>query len=145
MDCHPSITSICLSGILSNLKLSTSFGSPEMRPKLKLSCFHIASRLVVRFLLPLLWYCSLCFLSPPTLPSNPKMHYVSSSSNPLLVKLPKSRLTAHLNSFIPRFVCLCNHLPEVTLSHSSLQSFKQAAHSHLMSSTILNHDLYCPH
>jgi len=50
--------------------------------------------------------------------------------NPLLVKFPKSRLTAPVNSFIPHFSCLWNHLPETVLSHPSLQD--------------LSHPQFCP-
>ena len=47
------------------------------------------------------------------------------SSDPLLVKLSKSRLTAYLNSIVPRFFCPWNCLPEVVLSDSSLHGFKK--------------------
>uniref|UniRef100_A0A8C4QN49 Integrin beta n=1 Tax=Eptatretus burgeri TaxID=7764 RepID=A0A8C4QN49_EPTBU len=50
-----------------------------------------------------------------------------SANNPLLVKLPKSRITAHLHSFIPLFSRLWNKLPQSIQSHSSLQPFKTAA------------------
>ena len=48
-----------------------------------------------------------------------------STSNPFLVKLPKSRITAHLHSFIPLFPHLSNKLPHSFQSHSSLQVFKK--------------------
>ena len=68
-----------------------------------------------------------------------------SASNPLLVKLTKSRITAHLHSFIPLFPHLWNKLPHSLQSHSSLQAFKTAVHHHhLLSSPIQNHDLFYP-
>ena len=57
----------------------------------------------------------------------------------------KSRVTAHLNSIIPRFSCQWNRIPESVLSHPSFQDFKQAVHRHLMSTRILTHDLHYPH
>ena len=46
-----------------------------------------------------------------------------SASDPLLVKLPKSRLTAHLHSFVPLFSHLWNQLPQsVTSSPTNSQA-----------------------
>ena len=59
---------------------------------------------------------------PPTTPRC--MRY---SSSPLLVKIPKSRLTAHLNSLVPRPSYMCNHLEDAMLSHSSLKGFKASS------------------
>ena len=67
-----------------------------------------------------------------------------SANNPLLVKLPKSRITAHLHSFIPLFSHLWNKLPHSLQSHSSLQAFKTAVHHHLLSSPIQILDLLYP-
>ena len=64
-----------------------------------------------------------------------------SVNNPLLVKLPKSRITAHLHSFIPLFSRLWNKLCHSIHSHSSLQAFKTAVHHHLLSSPIQILDL----
>ena len=44
-----------------------------------------------------------------------------SASNPILIKLPKSRITAHLHSFSPLFPHLWNKLP-----HSSIPLFPRA-------------------
>ena len=77
------------------------------------------------FLQSILQRFSLCPFSPPTLPSNSRMYTFF-----LLVKFPKSRLTAPVNSFIPHFSCLWNHLPETVLSHPSLQD--------------LSHPQFCP-
>ena len=76
-------------------------------------------------------------------------HHISagrsrSANNPLLVKLPKSRMTAHLHSFIPLFPRLCNKLPHSVQSHSSLQAFKTAVHHHLLSSPIQILKLFYP-
>uniref|UniRef100_A0A8C4R2B4 Reverse transcriptase domain-containing protein n=1 Tax=Eptatretus burgeri TaxID=7764 RepID=A0A8C4R2B4_EPTBU len=65
-----------------------------------------------------------------------------STSNPLLVRLPRSRTTAHLHRFIPLFSCLWNKLPHSLQSHSSLQVFKTAVHHHLLSSPIQNYNLF---
>ena len=67
-----------------------------------------------------------------------------SANNPLLVKPPKSRITAHLHSFIPLFPRIWNKLPHSLHSHSSLQAFKTAVHHHLSSSPIQNLDLFYP-
>ena len=64
--------------------------------------------------------------------------------NPPLVKLPKSRITAHLHSFIPLFPRLWNKPPHSVKSHSSLQAFKTAVHHHLLSSPIQILDLFYP-
>ena len=53
---------------------------------------------------------------------------------PPSVKLPKSRITAHLHAFIPLFSRLWNKLPHSIQSHSSLHAFKTAVHHHLLSS-----------
>ena len=44
----------------------------------------------------------MCFVHPSP---NPQIYsgYTQSTINPLLVKLPKSRITAHLHSFVPLF------------------------------------------
>ena len=65
-------------------------------------------------------------------------HHISaersrSTNNPLLVKLPKSRITAHIHSFIPLFSHFWNKLPHPLQSHSSFQAFKTAVHHHLSS------------
>ena len=52
---------------------------------------------------------------------------------PFLVKLPKSRTTAHLHSFIPLFSRLWTQLSNSLWSHSSLQVFRTAFHHHLRS------------
>jgi len=62
----------------------------------------------------------------------------------LLIKLPKSRITAHLHSFIPLLPHLWNKLPHSLQSHSSLKVFKTAVHHHLLSSPIQHHDLFYP-
>ena len=67
-----------------------------------------------------------------------------SANNPLLVKLPKSRITAHLHSFIPLFPHLWNKLPHSVQSHSSLQAFKTDVHHHLLSCPIQILDLFYP-
>ena len=54
-----------------------------------------------------------------------------SARKPLLVKLPKSKLTTHLHSFVPLFSCLWNQLPQSVQSHSSLQGLKTAVHHYL--------------
>ena len=51
--------------------------------------------------------------------------HTRSASNPLLVKLLKSRLTAHLHSFVPLFSRLCNQLPHSLQCNSSCQGFNQ--------------------
>ena len=60
--------------------------------------------------------------------------YTRSTINPLLVKLPKSRITAHLHSFVCLSPHLLNQLPHSLQSHSSLQVFKTPVHHHLRSS-----------
>ena len=75
--------------------------------------------------------------SPPSALSAICLHQIStghsrSANNPLLVKPPKSRITAHLHSFIPLFPRLWNKLPHSIQSHSSLQAFKTAVHHHLL-------------
>ena len=94
------------------------------------------------------FYRLLSSLAPPAL-SAICPHHIStgrsrSANNPLLVKLPKSRITAHLHSFIPLFSRLWNKLPHSILSHSSLQAFKTAVHHHLLSSPIQILDLFYP-
>ena len=93
-------------------------------------------------LLPLFSSLPLCPLHALSLPT-PEVSagHTWTTSNPFLVKLPKSRTTAHLNSFVPIFFCLWNQLPDSLQSHSSLQVFKTAVHHHLNSSPIQNHDL----
>ena len=89
------------------------------------------------------FYRLLSSLAPPCSLSPICPHHIStgrsrSANNPLQVKLPKSRITAHLHSFIPLFSRLWNKLPHSILSHSSLQAFKTAVHHHLLSSPIQN-------
>uniref|UniRef100_UPI00358EF48E uncharacterized protein n=1 Tax=Myxine glutinosa TaxID=7769 RepID=UPI00358EF48E len=79
-------------------------------------------------------------LCPPNIPTG----RTRSACNPLMVKLPKSRLSAHLHSFIPLFSRLWNKLPHSLQSHSTLQVFKTAVHHHLLSSPIQNLDLFYP-
>ena len=61
------------------------------------------------------------------------------SSNPLLVKLPRSQLATHHHTSVPHFSCLWHwtflhcDLPEAVLSHSSLQVFKEVVHYNLIS------------
>ena len=87
-------------------------------------------------------------VSPPLLVCDMSPHIYTgrsrSANNPLQVKLPKSRITAHLHSFIPLFSRLWNKLPHSILSHSSLQAFKTAVHHHLLSSPIQILDLFYP-
>ena len=54
----------------------------------------------------------------------------------LLEKLPNSRMTAHLHSFVLLFNHLWNQLPHSLQSHSSLQVFKTAVNHNLRSSPI---------
>ena len=94
------------------------------------------------------FYSLLFCLTPPAL-SVICPHHIStgrsrSANNPLLVKLPKSRITAHLHSFIPLFSRLWNKLPHSIQSHSSLQAFKTTVHHHLLSSPIQILDLFYP-
>ena len=95
---------------------------------------------------------SFCLLPSPLQPCPPALsaicpHHIStgcsmSANKPLLVKLPKSRITAHLHSFIPLFSRLWNKLPHSINFHSSLQAFKTAVHHHLLSSPIQILDLF---
>ena len=95
------------------------------------------------------FYRLLSSLAPTTLsaicPHHISAGHSRSANNPLLVKLPKSRITAHLHSFIPLFSRLWNKLPHSVQSHFSLQAFKTAVHHHLLSSPIQNHDLFYLH
>ena len=81
-------------------------------------------------------------VSPPALSAICPHHISSgrlrSANNSLLVKLPKSRIVAHLHSFIPLFSHFWNKLPHSLQSHSSLQVFKTAVHHHLLSPPIQN-------
>ena len=52
------------------------------------------------------------------------------SQSPLLIHPPKSRLSAHLCSFVPIFSYLWNCLCESLQSHPFLQGFKLAVHCH---------------
>ena len=122
--------------------------------------FHIADRSVV----PLSFAASLLVLHPLSLPCSAPAppRCMMSASNPLLVKLQKSRLTAHPHSGIPpplpqpveptssvssdctphlirsSFVSTTcgTNFPQSLQSHSSLQCFKTAIHPH---------DLFYPH
>ena len=69
---------------------------------------------------------SFCLLPSPLQPRSPPAvsvtcpHHISagrsmSANNPLLLKLPKSRITAHLHSFIPLFSRLWNKLPDCSI------------------------------
>ena len=95
------------------------------------------------------FYRLLSSLGPPAL-SAICPHHISagrsrSANNPLLVKLPKSPITAHLHSFIPHFFShLWNKLPHSIQSHSSLQAFKTAVHHRLLSSPIQILSLFYP-
>ena len=82
---------------------------------------------------------ALSVLCPPYISAG----HSRSAKKPLLVKLPKSRITAHLHAFIP-FSHLLNKRQHSLLSHFSLQVFKIAVHHHLISSPIQNRDLYDP-
>ena len=79
----------------------------------------------------------LCGLAPSALsvlsphPTQVSAGLTQSTINPLLVKLPKSRITAHFHSFVPISSCLWNQFPDTLQSHSSLQVFKTAVHHHL--------------
>ena len=111
-----------------------------MRPKHKVSCFHIVGRSVVSS-----FYNLFSNIAPSVIwPSPATIGCMCSFSNPVLVHLSKSRLTAHLNCIVPRFSRLCNHLLDAIVSHSSLQGFKQAVNHHLVT-PILTHDHYYPH
>ena len=80
------------------------------------------------FLQPIIWYCNLCSLSPLTLPVHSRSAGCKHSPNiPLLVGLPKSWPSSHINSFIPYFSNLWNHLPETVLSHTCLQDSSKLA------------------
>ena len=80
---------------------------------------------------------SVVFLSlPSALQSRPPAvsaicpHHISagcsrSANNPLLVKLPKLQITAHLHSFIPLFSRLWNKLPHTIQSHLPSRPSKQ--------------------
>ena len=65
---------------------------------------------------------ALSMLCPP---SGSAVH-TQSTINPFLVKLPTSRITTHLHSFVPLFCCLWSKLSHSLQSHSSLQVFKTA-------------------
>ena len=67
-----------------------------------------------------------------------------STINPFLMKPPKSRITAHLHSFVTPFPHLWNQLPHSLQSNSALQVFKTAVQHHLRSPPIQNHDIFCP-
>ena len=68
-----------------------------------------------------------------------------SISNPFRVKLPKSRITAPLYSFVPIFSPPVEQLPHSFQSHSSFQVFKTAVHHYFRSSPIENHELFDTH
>ena len=66
-----------------------------------------------------------------------------SANNPLLVKLPKSRITAHLHSFIPLFSAF--GINPLTLFNPILPSrSSKPVHHHLLSSPIQILDLFYP-
>ena len=97
------------------------------------------------------FYRLLSSLAPPPPPALSAIcpHHISavrsrSANNPFLVKLPQSRIAAHLHSFIPLFPRLWNKLPHSIQSHSSLQAFKTAVHHHLLSSPIQILNLFYP-
>ena len=130
---------VCLSWMLFNLKLSTLVESPMTRLKPNVCFFHITSRSVVSVFDHLFPDIASSVLSvipllQLLLPITAAPGCTCYSSKLLLVKLPKSRLTAHVDSFVPRFSSLWNHLPETVLSYSSLQ---QTVQCHLLSSPIL--------
>jgi len=87
-------------------------------------------------------------LTPPAL-SAIYAHQISagrpmSANNLHLVKLPKSRMTAHLHPFISLFSHLWDKLPHSVQSHSSIQAFNTVVHHHLLSSPMQNLDLFYP-
>ena len=102
-----------------------SLVSPAMRPSLWAS--HSHRRLVGGLSV---FYRFLSGLVPPALsaicPHHISAGCSSSANNPFLVKLPKSRIPAHLHTFILLFSCLWNKLPHSLQSHSSLQAFKSS-------------------
>ena len=99
-------------------------------------------------------WCSFCLLPSHLQPHPPcfvcdlfRLYFrrvLKVRQQPLLVKLPKSRIAANLHSFIPLFSHLWNKLPHSLQSHSSLQVLKTAVHHHLLSSPIQKHDLLYP-
>ena len=101
-------------------RLSRSLESLAMKLSLWAYRFAITDRLVIS--LP----SSVSFLVLHALPSlwsvTPQVSAgrIWSTSNPFWVKMPKSRTTSHLHSFIPLFLCPWNHLPHSLQSHSSL-------------------------
>ena len=69
---------------------------------------------------------------------------LQSSANLLLVKLPKSRLTASLRSFVHLFSHLLNQLPQSVQSHPSIISIKMTVQLILLSPpthTLGEHDV----
>ena len=97
-----------VSHVLFNLMLwkqrpSISLESLAMKPSLWAYHFAIANRSVVSLCLlpPHVWTCTLCpfcALSPQVAAGRTR-----STRNPVPVKLPKSRITAYLHSFVPLF------------------------------------------
>ena len=85
-------------------------------------------------------------LSPSALsvlcPCQVSAEHTRPTSNPLLVNLPKSRITSHFHSFILHSSCLLNHLPHSLQSHSSLQVFKTVVHHNPKLTSIPSHDLF---
>ena len=78
--------------------------------------------------MPSVFYCLIFDLAPSALSwlyrSQVYTGCTRSASNLLLAKLPKSRPTAHLHSFVPLFSCLWNQLSQSVQSHSSLLSME---------------------
>uniref|UniRef100_A0A8C4NBU2 Uncharacterized protein n=1 Tax=Eptatretus burgeri TaxID=7764 RepID=A0A8C4NBU2_EPTBU len=72
----------------------------------------------------------LLFLCNPQ-PSMASTRHICSVSNSILVKLSKSRLIAHLHSFVPLSTHMSNQLRQSLQSHPSFQGFKTAVHHHL--------------
>ena len=85
--------------------------SPMMKMNLWVYHFTITDRSVVSLCLlpPPFWSCTFC--SFYALYSEVSAGFTWSTINLLLVKLPKSKITAHLHSFVPLFPNLQNQLP----------------------------------
>ena len=73
---------------------------------------------------------SLAASAVSTLQTSPPAH-TQTYINPFKVKLPKSRLSSHLNSFVPLFFRLWKRFSEAVQNSSSLQGFKQAMCDHV--------------
>ena len=103
--------------------------------------FAIADRSVVSLFYHFLSSPATSALSCFQTPSQVSAWHTRSTINPLMIKLPKSRITVYLHSFIPLFSHLWNQLSHSLQSHSSLQVFKTAVYHHLRCSPFEIHDL----